>query len=88
MLNYRALDSLKEGKRMVEAKYPIVQHEVSEIFRFVLYNRNKKACMQFCKLNRTTRLVQRKNLKRNPKAKFDKVWRYLHRNGRRPGYSI
>jgi len=73
---------------MVEAKYPIVQHEVSETFRFVLHNRDKKACMLFCKLNRTTRLVQRQNLKRNPKAKFDKVWKYLHRNRRRPGYSI
>ena len=29
LINGRALDSLREGKRMVEAKYQIVRNEVS-----------------------------------------------------------
>jgi hypothetical protein len=28
LVNTRALDSLREGKRMIEAKYAIIRHEV------------------------------------------------------------
>jgi len=28
LVNRRALDSLREGKRMIEAKYAILRHEV------------------------------------------------------------
>ena len=46
LVNSRALDSLRGGKRMIEAKYAIIQHEVI-IQIGCADSRNKQACLKF-----------------------------------------
>ena len=43
LVNSRALDSLREGKRMIEAKYAIIRHEV--IIQFSCADFQKQASM-------------------------------------------